>query len=289
MIDKSDMTEEEIKLNYITPAIEATWDRSSIRMEFRVTPGRIIIDGKKAHRDKKGVADYLLFHNDSGAWFPLAVVEAKDNKHSVLGGMGQARRYAEAMRVPFAFSSNGNAFALYDSLTGTETDVSQYIPMNRFPSPKELWDRYKAESGMSDKAEALLSTPYCYREGMHEPRYYQWIAVNKVLGAIADGRKRMLIVLATGTGKTLVAFQIIWRLLAAKKIRRALFLADRDVLISQPMQDDFAPFGEKMFRIENRNMDTAHIVYLSLYHQMKNGEKNYYTAYDRDFFDLVIG
>lgn len=288
MVDKSEMTEEEIKLNYITPAIEATWKKSSIRMEFPVTLGRIIIDGKKARRDKKGVADYLLFHNDSGSWFPLAVVEAKDNGHSVIGGMGQARRYAKAMKVPFAFSSNGDAFAMYDDLTGTETDITHYIPMDKFPSPDELWNRYKAESGMSDDAAALLSTPYYYREGMHEPRYYQWIAINKVLGAIADGRKRMLIVLATGTGKTLVAFQIIWRLLAAKKIRRALFLADRDVLLSQPMRDDFAPFGKKMYRIENRNMDTVHEVYLSLYHQMKNGEKNFYTAYDRDFFDLVI-
>lgn len=288
MIDKSQMTEEEIKLNYITPAITATWAKSSIRMEFPVTLGRIVIDGKKARRDKKGVADYLLFHNDSGIWFPLAVVEAKDNNHSVLGGMGQARRYAKAMKVPFAFSSNGDAFAMYDDLTGTETDVSHYIPMDKFPSPDDLWQKYKTESGLSDAAESLLSTPYYYREGMHEPRYYQWIAINKVLRAIADGRKRMLIVLATGTGKTLVAFQIIWRLLAAKKIRRALFLADRDVLISQPMRDDFAPFGKKMFRIENRNMDTTHEVYLSLYHQMKNGEKNFYTAYDRDFFDLVI-
>ena len=288
MIDKSQMTEEEIKLNYITPAITATWAKSSIRMEFPVTLGRIVIDGKKARRDKKGVADYLLFHNDSGTWFPLAVVEAKDNNHSVLGGMGQARRYAKAMKVPFAFSSNGDAFAMYDDLTGTETDVSHYIPMDKFPSPDDLWQKYKTESGLSDAAESLLSTPYYYREGMHEPRYYQWIAINKVLRAIADGRKRMLIVLATGTGKTLVAFQIIWRLLAAKKIRRALFLADRDVLISQPMRDDFAPFGKRMFRIENRNMDTTHEVYLSLYHQMKNGEKNFYTAYDRDFFDLVI-
>ena len=257
-------------------------------MEFPVTLGRIVIDGKKARRDKKGVADYLLFHNDSGTWFPLAVIEAKDNNHSVLGGMGQARRYAKAMKVPFAFSSNGDAFAMYDDLTGTETDVSHYIPMDKFPSPDDLWQKYKTESGLSDAAESLLSTPYYYREGMHEPRYYQWIAINKVLRAIADGRKRMLIVLATGTGKTLVAFQIIWRLLAAKKIRRALFLADRDVLISQPMRDDFAPFGKRMFRIENRNMDTTHEVYLSLYHQMKNGEKNFYTAYDRDFFDLVI-
>lgn len=288
MIDKSQMTEEEIKLNYITPAITATWAKNSIRMEFFVTLGHIVIDGKKARRYKKGVADYLLFHNDSGTWFPLAVVEAKDNNHSVLGGMGQARRYAKAMKVPFAFSSNGDAFAMYDDLTGTETDVSNYIPMDKFPSPDDLWQKYKTESGLSDAAESLLSTPYYYREGMHEPRYYQWIAINKVLGAIADGRKRMLIVLATGTGKTLVAFQIIWRLLAAKKIRRALFLADRDVLISQPMRDDFAPFGKRMFRIENRNMDTTHEVYLSLYHQMKNGEKNFYTAYDSDFFDLVI-
>ncbi len=288
MVDKRDMTEEEIKLNYITPAIEATWPRTSIRMEFPVTLGRIIIDGKKTRRDKKGEADYLLFRNDSGTWFPLAVVEAKANSSSVIGGMGQARKYAKAMKVPFAFSSNGDAFAMYDFLTGTETDVQDYIPMDKFPSPDELWERYRKESGISNEAADVLDTPYYYREGMHEPRYYQWIAINKVLAAVADGRKRMLIVLATGTGKTLVAFQIIWRLLASKKIRRALFLADRDVLVSQPMRDDFSPFGKKMYRIENRNMDTTHEVYLSLYHQMKNGDRNFYTAYDRDFFDLVI-
>ena len=129
MVDKRDMTEEEIKLNYITPAIEATWPRTSIRMEFPVTLGRIIIDGKKTRRDKKGEADYLLFRSDSGAWFPLAVVEAKSNSSSVLGGMGQARKYAKAMKVPFAFSSNGDAFAMYVFLTGTETDVQNYIPI----------------------------------------------------------------------------------------------------------------------------------------------------------------
>lgn len=288
MIDKKQMSEEEIKLNYITPAITATWPKSSIRMEFHVTNGRIIIDGKKTRRGKKGIADYILFHNDSGEWLPLAVVEAKDNTHSVLGGMGQAKRYAKAIDAPFAFSSNGDAFAMYDFKTGTETDVEDYIPMDQFPSPQELWARFRQESGFTDAAEKMLSVPYFYREGMHEPRYYQWIAVNRVLEAIANGKKRALIVLATGTGKTLVAFHIIWRLLQAGKVSRVLFLADRDVLVSQPMRDDFSPFGKKMYRIENRNMDTTHEVYLSLYHQMKDGDKNYYTAYDRDFFDLVI-
>lgn len=292
MIDKKQMTEEEIKLNFITPAIEATWDRTSIRMEFPVTLGRIIIDGSKYVRKKRGEADYLLFHNNSGEWFPLAVVEAKDNNHSVLGGMGQAKKYAKAMKVPFAFSSNGDYFAMYDFLTGTETDVEDYIPMDEFPSPQELWHRYRSENhDFTDEAEKMLSIPYFYREGMHEPRYYQWIAVNKVLETIANGKKRALIVLATGTGKTLVAFHIIWRFLEARKENkntRVLFLADRDVLVGQPMRDDFAPFGNKMHRLDKHIMDTTHEVYLSLYHQLKNGEENYYTAYDRDFFDLVI-
>ena len=160
--------------------------------------------------------------------------------------------------------------------------------MDKFPSPEELWARYRAESGITSAAEKMLSVPYYYKEGMHEPRYYQWIAVNRVLEAIANGKRRALLVLATGTGKTLVAFQIIWRLLAAKKVQRVLFLADRDVLVSQPMRDDFSPFGNKMTRITNHVMDTTHEVYLSLYHQLKNGAENYYTAYDRDFFDLVI-
>ena len=288
MIDKKHMTEEEIKLNFITPAIQATWPLTSIRMEFSVTLGRIIIDGKTAKRDKKGQADYILFHNDSGEWFPLAVVEAKDNTHSILAGMGQAKKYAKAIDAPFAFSSNGDAFAMYDFLIAKETDSENYIPMDKFPSPQELWNRFRAEKQITDATEKLLSIPYFYREGMHEPRYYQWIAVNRVLEAIANGKKRALIVLATGTGKTLVAFQIIWRLLQSGRVRRALFLADRDVLVSQPMRDDFAPFGKKMYRIQNRVMDTAHEVYLSLYHQMKQGEQNYYTAYARDFFDLVI-
>ena len=288
LVSKQDMTEEEIKLNYITPAITARWDATCIRMELKVRDGRIIVDGKTAKRDNPSYADYVLFHNHVGQWFPLAIVEAKNNKSTVLGGMGQAKEYANAMDVPFAFSSNGDAFAMFDRLTGTETEAGDYIPMDQFPSPDELWARYQAESHISDAAAALLATPYYYQEGMHEPRYYQWIAINRVLTGVADGRKRMLIVLATGTGKTLIAFHIIDRLLTAKIVRRVLYIADRDVLLSQPMRDDFAPFGNKMYRIENRNMDTTHEVYLSLYHQMKQGEKNFYTAYDRDFFDLVI-
>ncbi|MCD7957192.1 MAG: DEAD/DEAH box helicase family protein [Lachnospiraceae bacterium] len=285
MIDKKDMTEEEIKLNFITPAITKKWPMSCIRMEYYFTKGRIMIDGRKAKRGKANKADYILYYNDISSNFPIAVVEAKDNNHSPLGGLGQAIGYAETMKIPFAFASNGDSFTMHDLLTGTELED---IALDDFPSPEELKKQYRQESGFSDKEESMLSVPYYYREGDHEPRYYQWIAINKVLSGIARGDKRMLIVLATGTGKTLVAFQIIWRLLKAKAVRRVLFLADRDVLVSQPMRDDFSPFGGKMFRIEKREMDTAHEVYLSLYHQLKNGAENFYTAYDRDFFDLVI-
>ncbi len=286
MIDKKQMTEEEIKLNFITPAIERTWPKNCIRMEFPITKGRIMIDGKIAKRGKAYFADYLLCYSDASLNFPLAVVEAKDNSHSPLGGLPQAIKYAMHMEdVPYAFASNGDSFTMHDMLTGEETTD---IPMDAFPSPEELWRRYRAESGFTDNEEKMLSVPYHYKEGDHEPRYYQWISINRVLAAIARGDRRMLVVLATGTGKTLVAFQIIWRLLQAGIVKRALFLADRDILVGQPMRDDFAPFGKKMYRLEKREMDTVHQVYLSLYHQMKNGAENYYTAYDRDFFDLVI-
>lgn len=285
MIDKKDMTEEEIKLHFITPAITDKWPMSCIRMEYYFTAGRITIDGRKAKRGEAYKADYMLYYNDISSNFPIAVVEAKDNIHSPLGGLPQAIKYAQAMQIPFAFASNGDSFTMHDRLTGTEIED---IALEDFPSPDELWRQYRQESGFSDKEESLITVPYYYHEGDHEPRYYQWIAINKVLAGVARGDKRMLIVLATGTGKTLVAFQIIWRLLKAKAVRRVLFLADRDVLVSQPMRDDFAPFGGKMYRIEKREMDTAHEVYLSLYHQLKNGAENFYTAYDRDFFDLVI-
>ena len=287
MVDKKQMTEEEIKLNFITPAIERTWPKCCIGMERPITSGRIMIDGKKAKRGKAYYADYLLYYSDASSNFPIAVVEAKDNNHSPLSGLSQAIKYALKLKdVPFAFASNGDFFTMHDMLTGEEITN---IPMDEFPSPEELWKRYRAEkSSFTDEEEKMLAVPYHYKEGDHEPRYYQWIAINRILGAIARGDKRMLIVLATGTGKTMVAFQIIWRLLQEGTVKRALFLADRDILVGQPMRDDFAPFGKKMYRIEKHEMDTVHQVYLSLYHQMKNGAENYYTAYDRDFFDLVI-
>ena len=288
MIPKAEMNEAEIRLHYIDPAIFRTWSKDCVRLEFPVHLGRIIVDGKKAKRATVKNPDYVLFHNNAGQWLPLAVVEAKDNNHTVLAGMGQARKYAKMMKAPFAFSSNGDAFAMYDMETGEETTLGNFIPMDQFPSPDELWDRYRREHGITPAAEELLSVPYHYEEDMHEPRYYQWIAINKVIEAIANGRRRLLICLATGTGKTLVAFHIFWRLLAVKRVKRVLFLADRDVLVSDPMLHDFAPFKNRMYRIQNRKMDTNHEVYLSLYHQLKKGEENYYTAYDRDFFDLVI-
>lgn len=287
MVDKKQMTEEEIKFNFITPAIERTWPKSCIGMERPITSGRIMIDGKKAKRGKAYYADYLLYYSDASSNFPIAIVEAKDNNHSPLSGLPQAIKYALRLKdVPFAFASNGDFFTMHDMLTGEEITN---IPMDEFPSPKELWKRYREEkNSFTDEEEKMLAVPYYYKEGDHEPRYYQWIAINRVLAAIARGDKRMLIVLATGTGKTMVAFQIIWRLLQEGTVKRALFLADRDILVGQPMRDDFAPFGKKMYRIEKHEMDTVHQVYLSLYHQMKNGAENYYTAYDRDFFDLVI-
>lgn len=286
--DKKKLNETEICQNYITPAIaKAGWDKhTQIRREFSFTAGRIIVRGKLAVRGKKKRADYLLFHS---ANLPLAIVEAKDNKHPVGGGMQQALAYAETLDVPFVFASNGDAFLFHDR-TGQSSPVEKQIGMDEFPSPEELWARYRAWKGLSGEAESLAKQPYHEDPGGKEPRYYQRIAVQRTLEAISRGQRKVLVTMATGTGKTYTVFQIIWRLWKAEKVKRVLFLVDRNILADQTITNDFKPFGGVMTKVKNRNMDPSYEVYLALYQGITGNEdeKNVYKQFSPDFFDLVV-
>lgn len=286
--DKKKLNETEICQNYITPAIaKAGWDKhTQIRREFSFTAGRIIVRGKLAVRGKKKRADYLLFHS---ANLPLAIVEAKDNKHPVGGGMQQALAYAETLDVPFVFASNGDAFLFHDR-TGQSSPVEKQIGMDEFPSPEELWARYRAWKGLSGEAESLAKQPYHEDPGGKEPRYYQRIAVQRTLEAISRGQRKVLVTMATGTGKTYTVFQIIWRLWKAEKVKRVLFLVDRNILADQTITNDFKPFGGVMTKVKNRKMDPSYEVYLALYQGITGNEdeKNVYKQFSPDFFDLVV-
>ena len=282
------MTEEEVKLNFITPAIEhAGWDKKQIRMEYGITPGKIVVRGNIAKRLQKLKADYVLFYKEN---LPLAVVEAKDNKHIVGDGMQQALEYAEKLDVRFAFSSNGDNFLFHDREEGTE----KIIQLDEFPSPKDLFDKqYKKDLETYPDFQKILNQPYYVGEDTFAPRYYQRIAINKAVEAIAKGQDRLLLVMATGTGKTYMAFQIIWRLWKAGLKKKILYLADRNILIDQTITGDFKPFKNSMYKVEHKKMDTAYEIYLSLYQQLSESETEDPLAllkesFEPDFFDLII-
>jgi len=297
VIPKSQMTEEDIKLNFITPAITAKWSNSHITMETKITDGRINLQGNKVSRDKPKKADYILYIN---AGNPIAVVEAKDNNHSVSFGLQQAKTYAEMLDVKFAYSSNGDAFQEFDYITGQERTLT----MDEFPSPEELIARFKAEAKISASEEHIIDQAYYSSQTTYPPRYYQRVAVNRTLDAIAKGQNRILLVMATGTGKTYTAFQIVYRLLQSGMKQKILYLADRNNLVDQSIQQDFAPL-EKVIHKINFNKDdkttiTSHQVYFSLYQQLA-GNKNeedeenadevvarYSKLFAPDFFDLII-
>lgn len=227
LMNKKQMTEEDIKYQYISPAIEDSgWPRSSIAMEKAITDGKINIRGNIVVRSSPKKADYVLYIEKN---YPIAIVEAKDNKHSVSHGIQQAKEYCKMMDVPFAYSSNGDAFQEYDFLTGTE----RQIELEQFPSPDELMKRYKIEAGITDKEEEIMQQPYYSSQTTYDPRYYQANAVNRTLDSIAKGQDRILLVMATGTGKTYTAFQIVYRLLKAGVKKKILYLADRNVLVDQ--------------------------------------------------------
>ena len=281
---KRDLSEEDIKAQYITPAIEkAGWDiKKQVRFEYAFTAGRIILLGSVTSRGKKKRVDYLLFYKPN---IPLAVIEAKDNNHTPGAGLQQAISYADTLDIKYVYSSNGDEFVEQNLISGEVRSV----PLDAFPSPDELYARYKRDMGISDVGEKAMLSPYYWMPGYKKPRYYQRIAINRTVDAVAGGRNRILLVCATGTGKTFMAFQIIYRLLQAGIKKKVLFLADRNNLIEQTISGDFKPFGGKMTRVENRTLDSAYEVYLSLYHQL-SGEDNLETfkQFKPNFFDLIV-
>lgn len=290
--EKKQLTETDICDMFITPAIEgAGWDRlTQIRREYKITEGPVVVRGNLSARDKKKAkrADYALLWK---AGMPIAVVEAKENSHTVSHGMQQALGYARNLHVPSAFSSNGDAFASHNKLaptTGEETETE--FPLESFPSPAELWQRYKTYRGIKDSEEALVTEPYQDDGSDKEPRYYQAEAINRVIEAVAKGKKRLLLVMATGTGKTYTTFQIIWRLWKAKKAKRILFLVDRNILADQTLVNDFKPFGSVMTKIKNRKIDPSYEIYLGLYQALTGPDEKDKAFKDvsRDFFDLIV-
>lgn len=301
ILPKNQMTEEDIKLQYITPAITAKWSQAKITMETKVTDGRINLKGNIAVREKPKKADYILYLNANN---PIAIVEAKDNNHTVSHGLQQAMTYAQMLDIPFAFSSNGDGFAEHDFLTGLERQFG----MDEFPTEDELIARYKTESnngqGLSPEEETVIAQPYYTSHNTYAPRYYQRIAVNRTLDAIAKGQERLLLVMATGTGKTYTAFQIVYRLLKSGLKKKVLYLADRNILVDQSISQDFKPLEKTIHKINFAKDDpttiTSHEVYFSLYQQLVGNEdedadvsgeevsSRLEKLFKRDFFDLVI-
>lgn len=278
-----DLTEEDIKLRFITPSLQKSeWDiQSQIRCEYYYTDGKINVRENVASRGKGKKVDYLLSYRSN---MPIAIVEAKDNKVTVSHGIQQAIGYAVDLDIPFAYSSNGSGFYEHDRITGKEREIK----LDEFPTPEELWNRYKAEKSLTEDEAKIITQPYYYMSAFKTPRYYQRIAINKTVEAIAKGQKRILLVMATGTGKTFTAFQIIHRLYSSGAKKKILYLADRNILIDQTMQNDFKPFQKVMTKIENRKMDSSYEIYMSLYHQLRSNEQEVYKQFKPDFFDLIV-
>ena len=280
---KKDLSEEDIKARYITPAVwQAGWDKKQIRYEYAFTAGRIILRGNVTARGKQKRVDYLLFYKPN---FPLAIIEAKDNNHPVGAGLQQAVEYAEALDVKYVYASNGDGFVEQDLITGDPRNLS----LDEFPSPDELYHRYLSESNKSDVEEKAMLEPYYYVPGYKQPRYYQRIAVNRTVDAVASGKDRVLLVCATGTGKTFMAFQIIYRLWKAGIKKKILFLADRNVLVDQTISGDFKPFGGKMTKVENKKLDSSYEIYLALYQQLAGDDGiEPFKQFKPEFFDLIL-
>ena len=290
IIPKWQMTEEDIKLNFITPALSPKWN-GRMTMETQITDGKINLRGNLVSRAQPKRADYVLYINANN---PIAIVEAKDNQHAVADGLQQAMTYAQMLDVPFAYSSNGDAFREHDFLMGTERD----IVMEDFPTPDELYVRFQkganGGAGLTQAEEAIIGQPYYSSQSTYPPRYYQRVAVNRTLDAIARGQNRILLVMATGTGKTYTAFQIVYRLLRSGMKKKIMYLADRNILVDQSIQQDFAPLEKTIHKINVAKDDpssiTSYEVYFSLYQQLvgDDEEEHYSALFQPDFFDLVI-
>lgn len=289
-MSKKDLSEREICTQFIYPALtNSGWTAQQIREEVTFTKGQIMVRGKLHTRGETKRADYILYYKKN---IPIAVIEAKDNKHTLGAGMQQALGYADALQTPFVFSSNGDGFLLHDH-TGLfqPKQVEIELGLNQFPSPERLWALYQQHHGIvSEEAKEIVEYPY-YDDGSDRtPRYYQTNAINKTLEAIARGQDRVLLVMATGTGKTYTAFQIIWRLWKSGAKKRILFLADRNILVDQTKNNDFKPFGDKMTKITKRSIDKSYEIYLSLYQAVTGSEeeKNIYKQFSPEFFDLIV-
>jgi type I restriction enzyme R subunit len=289
MAGKKNLTERDICSKFITPAVTAAgWDLlSQIREEVSFTKGRIIVRGKLHSRGQQKRADYILYYQPN---IPLAVIEAKDNTHSLGAGMQQALNYAETLGVPFVFSSNGDGFLLHDR-TGLAASTEQELALTAFPSPAQLWQRYCQWKGLATaEARHTVEMPYHDDGSGRAPRYYQANAINHTVEAVAKAQQRILLVMATGTGKTYTAFQIIWRLWKSGSKKRILFLADRNILVDQTRNNDFKPFGAAMTKISKRQIDKSYEIYLSLYQAVTGSEEqqNIYRQFSPDFFDLIV-
>ena len=297
VLNKKQMTEEDIKLQYITPAIQSKWCLDRMTMETRITDGRINLKGNLVAREKPKKADYVLYLNK---YKPIAIVEAKDNNHSISYGLQQAKTYAQMLDVPFAYSSNGDGFQEYDFLTGIE----RTLEMDEFPSVEELTARWEAQ-GITDNEKKVIAQPYYSSQNTYDPRYYQRNAINRTVEAIAKGQDRLLLVMATGTGKTYTAFQIVYRLLKSNLKKKVLYLADRNILVDQSIQQDFSPLEKTIHKINFAKDDpvtiTSHEVYFSLYQQLagnsndeddetggEDAVERFAKLFNKDFFDLII-
>ena len=289
--DKLQLSETDIRALFITPAINAAgWDpQTQIRREVTLTPGPIIVRGNISSRNKKKkkFADYIL-HWTLGT--PIGVVEAKENNHTVSSGMQQALGYAEILNVPSAFSSNGDAFASHNKVAAAGEDIETEIAMDEFPAPHELWTRYKKFRDIEDEHSGLVLEPYYFDSSGKEPRYYQTEAINRTIEGVAKGKDRLLLVMATGTGKTYTAFQIIYRLWKSHRAKRILFIADRNILVDQTLVNDFKPFGAAMSKIKNRKIDPSYEIHLGLYQALTGQEESSkaYKTVSPDFFDLIV-
>lgn len=300
ILSKKQMMEEDIKLQFITPAIVSKWDQSKITMETPITDGRINLKGNLVSRQKPKKADYILYINK---YKPIAVVEAKDNTHSVSHGLQQAMTYAQMLDVPFAYSSNGDGFMEHDFITGQEREIE----LDKFPTSDELVKRWEcganAGAGLSENEKKIIAQPYYSSQNTYDPRYYQRNAINRTVEAIAKGQERLLLVMATGTGKTYTAFQIVYRLLKAGLKKKVLYLADRNILVDQSIQQDFAPLEKTIHKVNFAKDDpttiTSHEVYFSLYQQLAGNEEEdegsgdetvskFEKLFNKEFFDLII-
>lgn len=287
-MDKKSLSEADICLKFITPAIQkAGWDiQHQVRTEVSFTDGKILISGDNFVRGSRKRADYILYYKTN---IPLAVIEAKDNRHAIGAGLQQAIEYADFLDVPFVYSSNGDSFIEHDK-TGTSKQVEKEISLSNFPSPEALWNRYKKWKGITESEEKVITEDYHADIQAKKPRYYQINAINRTIEAIAKGKNRILLIMATGTGKTYTAFQIIYRLWKSQKKKRILYLADRNILIDQAKNNDLKFFHKVSTKVKNRKVDKSYELYLALYQGVSGNEdwKNIYKQFSRDFFDLIV-